>query len=525
MGVRIRDKKFWFNGVRKDMVWGRTSFKLANIVTYHYTGQGDVFSLGDALAWVEHNQRIFGEDVVLRVFLETAGWDEGVDKTPGNKLPNNGMFGSEPSDQGFWEVEALRNGHRETKMHGVGRNVLEWFYKTSQETGVAFELCIIATLKAKDNRVPVGEIDHAMRVTGIEMGRLNHLYPKALILVNTVNEWGAGSKLKLNEVNMWATRWYRDNYWPGVPVSEIPLFADSGGTQRNVYKIGTNAYHAYMMHPERRPKDREWWEMPDTGRMRDIAGSYPIGFNESMYYVEEADAERARGWYNNRRGWDADWSNFEKFYENSVNQIDYNIIHDEKGAGTLVEWPRKETRMEAWAKSVFDGIDPRPIPDPEPEKKPEVFISGEDDNGVRSIRIEFPGIWPRVVLGASEADAVREEYVVKLPEAWTFYAGGSFIGLDRGDVGEYDVVVAANNGPEIYSRSLHKEVPETFDAEDWKYASWVNTDELRIWINARTTGANDILRRGQPWSSRPHFGIRLWTYPEKFARRMAEGEE
>ena len=38
--VTVKDGKFYFNGVRKEMVWGRTSFKLANILTYVYTGQG-----------------------------------------------------------------------------------------------------------------------------------------------------------------------------------------------------------------------------------------------------------------------------------------------------------------------------------------------------------------------------------------------------------------------------------------------------------------------------------------------------
>ena len=38
--AEVKDSKFWFNGERQEQVWGRSSFKLANIVSYHFTGQG-----------------------------------------------------------------------------------------------------------------------------------------------------------------------------------------------------------------------------------------------------------------------------------------------------------------------------------------------------------------------------------------------------------------------------------------------------------------------------------------------------
>ena len=377
--ITVKDRKFWFNGKKKQMVWGRSSFKLANIVSYHYSGQGGDkpghYSLSYAERWVDHNQRIFGEDVLLRVFLETAGWDGTIDGNLTNKIPEGGMFGSEPSDQGFWNVAQLRDGRREEKMHPRGQKVLEWFYRTSVETGVAFELDIIATLK--HDRVPDGEIDHVIRQVGIEMGRLQLLYPKALIVVSACNEWNAHSDFSVGMVNMWATRWYRDVYFPNQTQGQIPLIVDGGGGDMFEYMVGTNAYHAGMIHPKRTPENREWWQLPDLAKLRNRAGSYPIGFPESMYYVEESDAERASGWYRNRSGWATDWRNFERFYESWDGNIDYGVIHDEKGAGNLTGWPRKETRMEAWAKGAFQGSSGGgtvPIPEPPPVEPPPIII-------------------------------------------------------------------------------------------------------------------------------------------------------
>lgn len=143
-----------------------------------------------------------------------------------------------------------------------------------------------------------------------------------------------------------------------------------------------------------------------------------------------------------------------------------------------------------------------------------VFISNPAENGVRNIRVEFSE-WPRVVHGVRAEDAVLEDHIVDLGASYTFYAAGSFIGLDRGDLGEYDVQIGCVDGPIFYARSLHKEVATAFDAEDWKYTAWPRCQKLAIHFTARVTGPNEILRPGQPWSARPHFGVRLWTWPNQ----------
>lgn len=344
--IRVRNGKFYFNGQKKDVVIGRSSFKLANIVSYHYTGKGEAYSLGQAREWCAFNQSIFGRDVVLRVLLETAGWDP---KSPG-------MFGSPPQDQGFWNVEKLRDGRRETEMHPVGKKVLRWFFETSTKTGIAFELVIIATLK-HDN-IPTSEIDHVIRQTGIEMGKLAVEFPRALIIPNVCNEWNAHSKFTVQDVDMWAVRWERDGYWPGAAV-----IVDGGGGDELEYAVGDGgAYKAAMIHPER--TGRDWEQMPDMKWLQRKAGRFPIGFTESMYYVEKEDAERAEQWYRHRSGWTHNWHKYRRFIERCLLNVDYMIFHDEKGIQCNPWWPRQLTRLEAWGKERFIQRPPPPPPPP-----------------------------------------------------------------------------------------------------------------------------------------------------------------
>jgi hypothetical protein len=352
MAVTIKNGKFWFNGKRKDFVLGRSSFKLANIVSYHYTGQGGKYPLSKAYKWITHNQAIFGKDVVLRVFLETAGWD-----------PNsNGMFGSVPQDQGVWgNRDALRDGNRTKKVPPVLDKVLEWFFRASTETGCAFELVIDATLKHDD--IPRGEIDHAIRVVGVRMGELQKKYPKALIVPETRNEWNAHAQTPLQDVNMWAERWWRDQYWPNAP-----LIVSPGGSNVPTYKIGGNGYRAAIIHPER---GAGWENVPNntSANLRRLAKGLPIGYNESMYLVEKEDLDRVRQWYR-PSGWTADFGKYKRFFENARDHIDYFIVHDEKGAQCDPEWPRPSTRLERYIKATYGTGEVEPDPDPEPTPDP-----------------------------------------------------------------------------------------------------------------------------------------------------------
>jgi len=365
-GVTVKDGKFWFNGIRKEMVWGRDSFKLANILTYVYTGQGDKYSLNDAMEWVRFNQMLFGEDVVLRVFLETAGW-EPCDKVDG--IPQNCMFGSEPRDEGFWVRERLRDGRREKEVHPIGKQVIHWFFKTSQETGVAFELVIDATLKHDD--IPKGEIDHVIRQVGVYMGLMAEQYPQALIIPETRNEWNAHNQSghTLNDVNMWAERWFRDHYWDSAV-----LIVDGSSIAYRVGPTG-NKYRAGMIHPPRsssllsklatvlsfgvyKSRARGWETFPndeELATLRRDARGMPVGFNESMYIVEIEDEERMKQWYRSG-GRTTDWDKYLQFLNHVEGRIDYMIVHDEKGVQCNKDWPRPMTRVDLWALEKFGGV-------------------------------------------------------------------------------------------------------------------------------------------------------------------------
>jgi len=361
---------FLLNGVMQPKLLGRSSFKLGPIVSYHYAGRGEEFSLGDARRWIEHNQRLFGEHMVLRVFLETGDWGPCEDC----------MFGSEPRDQGFWNVDALKDGARETRVHVRGQKILEWFFKISHETGVAFELVIDATLKHTDG-VKAGEVDHVIRQVGVLMGELTKTYPRALVIPNVRNEWNAHNKTghSIDQVNAWAMRWERDMYWAGSQPIVCP-----GGGDMYTYKVGrpgSGKYAMGLIHPDRQPNGRDWWQLPSIKRLRDRSNGMPVGFNESMYYVEREDRDRAKRWYRNPRGWTTDWAHYKLFAERSIDAVDYFIFHDEKGIQSDVDWPRRETRLEAYfgdSSGVLPKPDPIPDPEPDPIPDPEPDTGGYD---------------------------------------------------------------------------------------------------------------------------------------------------
>jgi hypothetical protein len=485
--IIVKDGRFHFNGKRKEIVWGRSSFKLSNVLTYHWTGQGGgKYSLGAADRWIAHNQALFGEDVLLRVFLETAGWTPCTDC----------MFGSEPRDQGFWEVQALRDGNRETAMHGVGKNALEWFFKTSESTGCAFELVIDATLK--HNNIPKGEIDHVIRVTGIEMGNLSARYPKALIIPNMRNEWNAhnGSGHTLQEVNMWAVRWDRDGYWPEAPKVVCP-----GGGNEFTYDVGPEPgkYRAGFIHPERGPG---WETFPNQNqlvKLRADSRGMPVGFNESMYYVEVEDAVRAARWYR-ADGWTTNWGKYAQFLQHvEASGVNYFVIHDEKGVQCDPDWPRKETRVEAWARGKFGGVVPGP-PTPPPTQVTSFTVRRDDD---RELVIERD---PEVVKGGDESFVLRDSCKVDVKHGGRLKRLHVFHGLDRGDTVEMDTEIHAD-GQTLYVRSEHKEGPSSFDA--YETVEFGQDEELiqELVISAvcRVTGK----RPDGLLQARPHWGIRF----------------
>lgn len=395
--LTISEGKFWFNGVKQEMVWGRSCFKLPAVVTYHFAGKGGgPYSLGAARDWVDHNLSL--GVMGCRALLETQGWaqcESGGQVDDGK--PDNCMFGSEPRDQGFWDVQALRNGGRPTSLTGIGQATLRWFFETSQETGFMFELVIIATLKHDD--VAVEQQQHVIRQTLVAMRDLQKEFPQALILANVINEWDAHSDWDVdgvNGVNMLAVRndrWkneagqtrvsltspgpgFEPEQWAGGPV-----IVDGGGSNRIEYEVGPEAgrFRGAFVHPTRDSSWHLWPDPQERAWMVQDARGMPWGATESMYSVDSEDEQRASGWYRGGAGdrWTPDCGRYTEFL-NHINLswqddrnaatgavthgIAYFVAHDEKGVQSDVDWPRAETCFERWAKANLSAVDPGPAP-------------------------------------------------------------------------------------------------------------------------------------------------------------------
>ena len=111
-----------------------------------------------------------------------------------------------------------------------------------------------------------------------------------------------------------------------------------------------------MIHPER---GRGWTELPYIPKLRQLAHGAPIGFTESMYYVDKRDRARATEWSRGPDGWTWKLSEYQDFISKWQSGIDYGIIHDEKGVQCDPSWPRGETDLEGALAEVFGGrVDP-----------------------------------------------------------------------------------------------------------------------------------------------------------------------
>jgi len=361
-----RNGKWVVYGERQKCVLGRDAFKLANMVARGMEAQ--------ALRWIEHNQRLLGEHHFERVFAETGGWTKG-----------HPMFGAPPSDPGIWNVPQLQKmvaeGRKLRHLTDLNKKVIEWFMRSSHETGVCFEYVVDATLKHTEGlNTPI--TDNAIRLTAAYMRELwLEKYPNAVIIIEGRNEWRAHNKMrtKLNEVNMWAQRFHRWKHeddrtkhsftdpgggfvaeqWPESYILEDDttngLFTFECGPEPTTYDMG-------CIHPSR---NGQWWKLPDTmEQLRRYCRGAPLGFNESMLYCDQEDHQRCADWYRGG-GWTSELDRYLEWLDacRGDRGVDYFIIHDEKGMQCDPGWPRSVTRLE----EALGGTAPPPPPPPNGE--------------------------------------------------------------------------------------------------------------------------------------------------------------
>jgi len=529
--VEVKNGKILFDG-RETYVLGRTSFKLMALLNQHFKGSpANDAPLHQAEKWIEWCQKLGFN--LLRIFGETEDWL--VNRHP--------MFGSYPQNHKVWDLNQLLRGERPRRLTRLNERMLEMLFKLSQSTGMAFEYVVDATLKhtkRNNGHIPAGTIGHCIRQTLTFMRTLQGGFPKAKIIVNFHNEWDAHNKagLELGELNAQAgraRRWVRvdgnkketaksftspgagfePEQWP-----EAVIMVDHGGRDDIEYRCGsgTDDFMLAAIHPER--ASRDWWELPPTlNELRSFG--QPVYFSESKMFVDPADRERAGQWYGgNRRSWTDDLTRYLQFIETAKNEDIHFCLHDEKGVGTYINWKKSPIESELDA-----GVEPPPVlPDltpkpPPPSKDYEIISTLADSRGRKTFSIEFPD-QPVLVTGVGEDLVYRKTVEVPLGAAYNIYQVDSFLGLDRGDVGEFSIEVDAHPGPSVYQRSFHKERGGNFESF-WPLPCDADTTAVKIYLSGRVAADNELLpeeaivehRNGNRHTARPHFAVYLWVRP------------
>ena len=526
--ITRRGKKIFFNGV-ETRIFGRSSFK----AMAHLRHGND----GGFLNWIDHNQR-YGFNL-LRVFGETEYWAD------------HPMFGSPPKLRNVWNRGELESGHRPTQLTPANQEMIRKMFKYSEQTGMAFEYVVDATLKHAPRDIPWGTIGHCVRQTLAFMRNEQSNYPNALVMVNFHNEWDAHSKgswdaddmsreQALREVNfqaMRARRWINGDEkaisyhspgagWKAEQWPEAVIIVDHGGRNEIQYQADTSpdSYDMYTLHPER---SGEWWASVDDGVFNQyLRGELPTYFSESKMWVDPEDRDRCKEWYRNTTGWTTNWNQYENWMESCKDAGIHFVVHDEKGMQSASGWPRAETVLER----NLGGSGPPPPPPPPPVEDPttgklELAVSKADTLGRRTFTVLYPeGLFPLTLEGGSERSAkpqlgegggealgdnsgvLRCAYEVEFPTMCDLTAVDVFQGLDRGDIVEMDTEVHDQYGRAVHQNSDHKECTGNYPA--WiRYPVEARTKKLLIHHVCRVNGNSEF--RTLDLVARPHFGVRL----------------
>jgi hypothetical protein len=148
----------------------------------------------------------------------------------------------------------------------------------------------------------------------------------------------------------------------------------------------------------------------------------------------------------------------------------------------------------------------------------ELVVLGPDEASRYTIAITF-GDYPVVVRGGSEDLVRHDRYEITLPQSFQVYASDSFLGLDRGDIGEFDVFAYINGVIPVHKRSKHKEIASDYNAYEPQYY-WATGRTLVVDLSTRVTGRNELLsdaainayRGGDRLTARPHYALYLYAY-------------
>jgi hypothetical protein len=114
--------------------------------------------------------------------------------------------------------------------------------------------------------------------------------------------------------------------------------------------------------------------------------------------------------------------------------------------------------------------------------------------------------FPVVIYGGSESLVLRRTQTFKLDRAHEILSIRTFIGWDRGDIGEAHIIVTDSNGVPLYSRSEHRQngYDLNYDAFNTQVVPVKsNTGSIKIDLLVRCTGENEnpmVFQRNNPLS-------------------------
>lgn len=148
--------------------------------------------------------------------------------------------------------------------------------------------------------------------------------------------------------------------------------------------------------------------------------------------------------------------------------------------------------------------DPTPTPTWGPALPPPAGY-GVLQIGAEHAIIFWPDL-PVVIYGGAESLVLRRVQTFNLDRQHEIVSIRTFIGWDRGDIGEAHIIVIDHKGVPIYSRSVHRQngYDENYDAFDLQEVPVPSTtDTLTVDLLVRCTGQNDnpqAYKRSNPLS-------------------------
>ena len=142
-------------------------------------------------------------------------------------------------------------------------------------------------------------------------------------------------------------------------------------------------------------------------------------------------------------------------------------------------------------------VDSSPVPEPSPtpvwgQPSAVPFAGGILQMGANHAVISWPDL-PRVIYGGSESLVLRRRQVFVLGDKKNIVSFSTFMGWDRGDIGEAHILIFDANGVPIYMRSDHRQngYDINYNAYDLKPVPVpTSTRSLTVDLLVRCTGEN-----------------------------------